>query len=85
METIVGLLAFPYLIGLAILGYLRSPWWVVPVAAIVGSVMYVLMRPAITRAIARDGFAQTALMVYITQAFTAVIAFAIGRVVGGVL
>jgi hypothetical protein len=37
---ILGLLAFPYLIGLFYMGWIASPWWTPIVVALAGTVLY---------------------------------------------
>lgn len=45
MQTLGGLLAFPYLAVLAYLGYAGYPWWWVLAAAIAGLILYLMIRP----------------------------------------
>lgn len=78
-----GLLALAYVIALVIAGAQGAPWWLVLAAAVVGTMIYVMMRSTVFMRAAREG--QSVVMIAVanvTQAVTAAALFGIGRLIG---
>jgi len=82
MQTIGGLLCLVYMGALGYFGFDGRPWWWVLPAAVVGIALYFMVRPGIVRIAGRDGWPRTLVMVFVTQAVTGAIIFAIGRGIG---
>jgi hypothetical protein len=85
VQVIGGLLGFPYAIGLVVLGVIGSPLWTPAAAALVGMLLYHLVRPAVRLVYAQSDARGIALFVissYAVQLAPAAIFYGIGRLIG---
>jgi len=82
--VIPGLLAFPFLGALIVLGYFDFPIWIAPIFALVGTVIYWLVnRKAMIAGDFGEGSgemskAKALAIVFVVQLITAIIFYAIG-------
>jgi hypothetical protein len=82
MQAVCGLLALVYLGVVVWLGFAQSPIWTPAVAALVGFLLYLGVRPGAVRIFQRDGFVRAFCTIYLTQVLTAFVPFGIGWAIG---
>lgn len=79
----IELLGLIYAAGLLFLGFSGAPWWWTLIAAVLGTILYVLLRShVILRDIQGGQVWITMPLYYITQVITAAILFGLGRLIG---